>query len=161
MKPNNFDNKSAMKCPESVISEWVRRKHQVVTSESAESWVVCRVVDQDWPGEESLPGKAGLILLRLRVRDTASVVCQPETGKLSRDSQTVSQTVSQSGTCGGEKYNKTKPPSSPGKFHQQIIPLTSRKQLNICSTLSLFILYYFIWFLLIFVSFLSISKKDN
>ena len=58
--------------------------------------MVCRVVDQDWPGEESLPGKAGLILLRLRVRDTASVVCQPETGKLSRDRQSVSQTDSES-----------------------------------------------------------------
>ena len=90
-----------------------------------------------------------------------SFSCLPAGDRKAQQRQSDSQTVSQSGTCGGEKYNKTKPPSSPGKFHQQIIPLTSRKQLNICSTLSLFILYYFIWFLLIFVSFLSISKKDN
>ena len=46
------------------------------------------------PGEDSgellsllsLPGKARLILLSLKGRETASVVCQAETGKLSIDS---------------------------------------------------------------------------
>ena len=55
------------------------------------SWVECGALDQERTVESystllSLPGKARLILLSLRGRETASVVCQAETGKLSIDS---------------------------------------------------------------------------